>query len=72
VVFISLEDESGVANAIVYPQVFERLRLVITQNPALVIDGYLQQQDGIIHVKAETIRPLRCTDLPEQTSHDFH
>lgn len=72
VVFISLEDESGVANAIVYPQVFERLRLVVTQNPALVIDGYLQQQDGVVHVKAETIQPLRCSDLPEQASHDFH
>lgn len=72
VVFISLEDETGVANAIVYPQVFERLRLVITQNPALIIDGQLQHQDGVVHVKAESIRALRCDDLPEQASHDFH
>lgn len=72
VVFISLEDESGVANAIVYPQVFERLRLVITQNPALIIEGQVQQQDGVIHVNADYIRPLYSHDLPEQASHDFH
>ncbi len=71
-VFLSLEDESGVANAIVTPDLFERLRLVITQNPALIVDGKLQHQDGVIHVKADSIRPLRCADLPEQASHDFH
>ena len=72
VVFLSLEDESGVANAIVYPAIFERLRLVITQNPALIVEGCLQSYDGVTHVKAEHIRPLLCADLPEQASHDFH
>ncbi len=71
-VFISLEDESGVTNAVVRPDLFERLRLVITQNPALIIDGRVQAQDGVIHVKAEDIVPLRGDDLPEQASHDFH
>lgn len=70
-VFLSLEDESGVANAIIRPDLFERLRLVITQHPALIVTGTLQQQDGVIHVKAEQIEPLRCADLPEQASHDF-
>jgi error-prone DNA polymerase len=72
VVFISLEDESGIANAIVYPDLFERLRLVITQNTALIVEGSLQSYDGVTHVKAENIRPLHCADLPEQASHDFH
>jgi error-prone DNA polymerase len=72
VVFLSLEDESGVANAIVYPAIFERLRMVITQNPALIVEGFLQSYDGVTHVKAEHIRPLHCADLPEQASHDFH
>lgn len=71
-VFLSLEDESGVANAIVPPAIFERERVVITQNAALIVDGVLQHQEGVIHVKAERIRPLRCEDLPEQASHDFH
>ncbi len=72
VVFLSLEDESGVANAIVSSTLFERERLVITQNPALIIEGRIQQRQGVIHVKAETVRALRCDDLPEQASHDFH
>jgi len=71
-VFISLEDESGVANAIVRPALFEAERLVITQHPALIIEGPVQRQDGVIHIKAERILPLRHADLPAQASHDFH
>lgn len=71
-VFISLEDETGIANAIVLPQLFERLRLVITQEPALRITGALQNVSGVQHVKAERIEPLRCAELPAQSSHDFH
>lgn len=71
-VFISLEDESGVANAIVRPALFEEERLTITQFPALIIEGVLQCLEGIIHLKAETISPLRATELPQQASHDFH
>ncbi|MBI4622588.1 MAG: error-prone DNA polymerase [Verrucomicrobia bacterium] len=70
-VFISLEDETGIANAIVHPQVFERQRLVITQEPALRITGRLQNQHGVIHVKAEKIAALAGTVLPAQASHDF-
>ena len=72
VVFISIEDESGVANAVVGPDLFERTRLIVTQHPALIIEGRVQARDGVIHVLAETIAPLRCADLPEQASHDFH
>jgi error-prone DNA polymerase len=71
-VFISLEDETGIANAVVLPQLFERLRLVITQEPALRITGPMQNVAGVQHVKAQTIEPLRCATLPAQASHDFH
>lgn len=70
-VFISLEDESGVANAVVRPALFEKERLTITQNPALIIEGVLQAKNGVIHLKAETILPLRDEKLPAQSSHDF-
>jgi error-prone DNA polymerase len=70
-VFVSLEDETGVANAVVRPQLFERCRLTITQEPALLIAGRLQLHDGVIHIKAEEIRALRCDDLPAEASHDF-
>ena len=71
-VFISLEDETGIANAVVVPALFERLRLVITQEPSLRITGPLQNVSGVQHVKAEIIEPLREADLPAQASHDFH
>ena len=70
-VFISLEDETGIANAVVVPRLFEQLRLVITQEPALKITGRLQNISNVTHVKAETITPLREADLPAQASHDF-
>lgn len=71
-VFISLEDETGIANAIVVPTLFERLRLTITQESALKITGPLQNVSGVQHVKAEAIEPLREADLPTQDSYDFH
>ncbi|MFT3780697.1 MAG: error-prone DNA polymerase [Nibricoccus sp.] len=71
-VFISLEDETGIANAVVIPAMFERHRLTITQEPALKITGVLQNVSGVIHVKAERIEALQEADLPTQASHDFH
>ncbi len=72
VVFISLEDETGVANAIVYANLFERHRLVINEEPNLKITGKLQIQGGVIHVQAETIERLLLAELPAQASHDYH
>jgi len=71
-VFVSLEDETGIANAVVRPQWFERYRRVINEESALKIVGRLQNRVGVIHVQAETIAPLSFTDLPAQASHDFH
>jgi error-prone DNA polymerase len=70
-VFISLEDETGVANAIVVPGLFERQRLLITSEAFLIIEGRLQNFENVIHVKAEHIRPLPETDLQLAESHDF-
>ena len=71
-VFISLEDETGIANAVVVPALFEKLRLLITQEPALRITGIVQNVASVIHVRARQIEPLRESDLPAQASHDFH
>lgn len=70
--FITLEDETGHANAIVRPQLFEARRLVINLEPSLVITGRLQNEQGVIHVMAETIEALPAQGLPAQASHDFH
>jgi error-prone DNA polymerase len=71
VVFISLEDETGVSNAIVTPSTFEEMRLVITQEPFLIIEGRLQNVEGVIHVKAERIERLQEDALVKSPSHDF-
>jgi len=71
-VFISLEDETGISNAIVSPQIFEKNRLVITQETFLLIEGILQLHSGVIHVRAELIDRLSAPDLEIADSHDFH
>ena len=71
-VFVSLEDETGIANAVVRPALFEQFRLLITQEPALVIRGRLQSHQGVIHLKAEQVSPLARAELPAEASHDFH
>ncbi len=72
VVFISLEDETGVANAIVRAELYERRRLVINEEPSLRITGRLQNKAGVVHVQAEEITALTLAAVPAQASHDFH
>jgi len=71
-VFVSLEDETGIANAIVSPKLFERLRLVITQENFLIITGRLQARENTLIVRAEEVRRLVETPLEGSSSHDFH
>jgi error-prone DNA polymerase len=70
-VFLSLEDETGVANIIITPQLFEKDHTVVVHNSFLMIEGVLQNQDGVISVKAGIIKPflLSSTAAP---AHDFH
>ncbi|HEY2802251.1 MAG TPA: error-prone DNA polymerase [Chthoniobacterales bacterium] len=70
-VFVSLEDETGVSNAIVTPDLFERVRLVITEEPFLLIQGEVQNTDNVVLVKARKIRPLAHEQLIGSESHDF-
>jgi error-prone DNA polymerase len=70
-VFVSLEDETGVANAIITPDLFHRNRLLLTSERFLAIEGILQNQDNVISVKAERVLPLFVTKA-ETVSHDFH
>ena len=69
--FLTLEDETGVANVIVTPQLFARYRLVLVDHPFLLIEGALQHQDNVVSVKAKTVRPLSFQVMAAQ-SHDFH
>jgi len=70
-VFISLEDETGVANAIIRPDLFHENRLLLASERFLAIEGILQNQDNVISVRAERVQPLFVTKA-ETVSHDFH
>jgi error-prone DNA polymerase len=70
-VFVSLEDETGVANAIITPDLFHRNRLLLASERFLAIEGILQNQDNVVSVKAERVLPLFVTKA-ETVSHDFH
>ena len=71
-VFLSLEDETGIANIILTPDVFEQNRLVATRSRFLVIAGKLQNQDGVVHVKAQLLTPLGGPTTGLDQSRDFH
>ena len=70
-IFLSMEDETGIANVIVTPDLYERERLVVTQSKFILAEGILQNQDGVIHVKATRLSTLSHGAL-ELRSHDFH
>ena len=57
-IFISMEDETGIANLIITPDLYERERLVVTRSKFILAEGVLQNQDGVVHVKAMTLSVL--------------
>jgi error-prone DNA polymerase len=68
-VFLSLEDESGIVQAIVRPDLFREHRSVIVGSGGLVVEGKLQKEGGNVSVRAERFWPL--PSLPDLPSHDF-
>src|SRR6266849_619794 len=70
-VFLSLEDETGIANAIITPQLFQEDHVLVVNQQFLLIEGTLQNQDNVISVKAERVGALGITRA-ETVSHDFH
>jgi error-prone DNA polymerase len=69
-VFLNLEDETGLANVIVRPALFQRYRLMLVGESFLRVAGTLQHQDGVISVRAERLAPLGH-GLAGVPSHDF-
>jgi len=70
-VFLSLEDETGIANAIVTPDLLQSNRVLLIAERFLMVEGILQNQDNVISVRAERVLPLSVTRA-ETSSHDFH
>jgi error-prone DNA polymerase len=79
-VFLSLEDETGISNAIISPDVMEQNRIMIQSEKFLLLEGVLQNQEGVISVKVDRLAPMReayaveAVDVTDADvrSHDFH
>jgi error-prone DNA polymerase len=54
-IFLSMEDETGIANVIVTPDLYERERMTVVRSKFLLVEGILQNQDGVVHVKAKRL-----------------
>ncbi len=57
-VFLALEDETGMVNVTLWPNVWERLRGVVRRHALLLVDGELQREGSVVNLVARTVRPL--------------
>jgi error-prone DNA polymerase len=69
-VFLTLEDETGIANIIVRPDLFDRDRLTVIRQPFLMVEGVLQNQEGVLSVKAERVQGIEGAASVD--AHDFY
>jgi error-prone DNA polymerase len=70
-VFLTMEDETGLSNVIITPDTYAIFKRIVVDEPYLLVEGILQNQDGAVSVKAERIESLKA-QTPAQPSHDFH
>jgi error-prone DNA polymerase len=70
-IFLSLEDETGISNAIITPDLYDQNRLLVTHERFLLIEGILQNVENVISVKAVRVSRLEITEAATR-SHDFH
>ena len=65
-IFLSMEDETGIANVIITPDLYERERMTVVRTKFLWVEGLLQNQDGVIHVKARRLSALGVAIMTTQ------
>jgi len=70
IMFLSMEDETGIFNIVVMPDLFEQFRLTLVTEPYLLIEGKIQNVDGVIHVLARRVERIEPA-APAMSSHDF-
>lgn len=70
-IFLSLEDETGISNAIITPDLYDQNRLLVIHERFLLIEGILQNVENVISVKAMRVSRLEITEA-QTRSHDFH
>ena len=69
-VFLTLEDETGISNVIIRPDLFDRNRMTVVRQPFLIVDGVLQHQDGVLSVRAERVEGM--SGGASVDAHDFY
>src|SRR5687767_10174009 len=69
-VFLTLEDETGISNVIIRPDLFDRHRMTVVRQPFLLVDGVLQHQDGVLSVRAERVEGM--SGGASVDAHDFY
>ncbi len=69
-VFLTLEDETGISNVIIRPDLFDRNRAAVIGQPFLLVDGVLQHQDGVLSVRAERVQGI--SGGASVDAHDFY
>jgi error-prone DNA polymerase len=69
-VFLTLEDETGISNVIIRPDLYDRQRLAVVREPFLIVEGVVQHQDGVMSVRAERVQGLDGGASVD--AHDFY
>ena len=72
ILFMSLEDETGISNVVVMPDVFEQQRVDIVGHPWVMVEGQMQNVDHVIHILARRVLPMPRAMEIGSISHDFH
>ncbi len=72
IVFVSLEDETGIANLVVMPDVYQRYRPLVRGSPFLLARGRVERAGKVIHVRVREILPLSLAPAVGSHSRDFH
>jgi len=71
-IFLSLEDETGICNAIIDPDLYEQNRSLVTYGKILLIEGMLQNIDKVVHIRMHRVAELTIDAQLALKSHDFH
>jgi error-prone DNA polymerase len=69
-VFLTLEDETGISNIIIRPDLYDLDRTTVVRQPFLMVEGVLQHQDGVISVRAERVEAVQGDAAVD--AHDFY
>src|SRR5512146_509337 len=72
IVFVSLEDETGIANLVLMPDVYERFRSIVRGAPFVIAQGRVERNGQVVNVRVRSLVPLRTSTGAEIRARDFH